>query len=270
MISISNIAWDVEFDDEVSGLLTSYGVNYIDIAHAKYFNNPETISDDEIRIVNSYWSSKGIKPLGMQSLLFGTTGLNLFGDKEVKNRMLTHLSNICRIGNKLDARKLVFGSPRNRDRSEIPDSKLLDIALPFFYDLGEIALSNNVIVCLEPNPECYNSNFMTNSLDTAKIVELVGHSNIKMQLDTGAMNINDECPKNIIESIYPYVGHIHISEPQLRPLSFDSKYHSKVAPVVNEYFPNVPLAIEMLTTSKDVCIQEVEVAVNLVQKLYKR
>jgi sugar phosphate isomerase/epimerase len=270
VISISNIAWDVSFDDEVSDILSSYGVSYIDIAHSKYFSNPEVVSDEQIEAVTSYWSSKGIKPLGMQSLLYGTSGLNVFGDTDVQNRMLEHLSDICRIGNKLDARKLVFGSPRNRDRSDIPDNKLLDIALPFFYELGEIASKHNVVVCLEPNPECYNSNFMTNSLDTAEIVKLVAHANIKMQLDTGAMNINDECPEKIIDSIYPYVGHIHISEPQLRPLSFDSKYHSEVAPVVNEYFPNTPLAIEMLTTSKDVCLQEIEVAVDLVKKLYKR
>jgi len=143
VISISNIAWDVSFDDEVSDILSSYGVSYIDIAHSKYFSNPEVVSDEQIEAVTSYWSSKGIKPLGMQSLLYGTSGLNVFGDTDVQNRMLEHLSDICRIGNKLDARKLVFGSPRNRDRSDI---QIINCwTLHFLFFTSSVKLHQNIM-----------------------------------------------------------------------------------------------------------------------------
>jgi hypothetical protein len=52
----------------------------------------------------------------MQALLFGTTGLNVFGDNKSQEAMLEHLRAVCRIGAGLGATKLVFGSPKNRDR----------------------------------------------------------------------------------------------------------------------------------------------------------
>ena len=68
----------------------------------------------------------------MQSLLFGTSGLNLFGTSEVQQAMLRHLTAICRIGAGLGATRLVFGSPKNRDRTGLTDKAALEIAVPFF------------------------------------------------------------------------------------------------------------------------------------------
>ena len=42
--------------------------------------------------------------------------------------------------------------------------------LNFFRRLGDIAQEHDVILCLEPNPICYQANFMTNSLETVEVV----------------------------------------------------------------------------------------------------
>lgn len=269
MISISNIAWDVSQDDEVAKILNDYSVPYIDIAPPKYFKIPSEAKEKQILDVKNYWNNKAIEPIGMQALLFGTTGLNVFGESEMQDQLLKHLIHICSIGNTLGARKLVFGSPRNRDRSGLNDSETLKIALSFFRRLGDIAKKFDVVICLEPNPECYNANFMTNSLDTANIVKEVNHDNIKMQLDVGAMNINDEDPDKIIKSVAPFIHHIHISEPQLAPLSKDNPYHKKAADAIKTYLPNLPMTIEMLTTNAESSISEISAAVELLQKTYR-
>ncbi|GIC77252.1 sugar phosphate isomerase/epimerase [Moritella sp. F3] len=269
MISISNIAWDTPLDQDVSKILNEYGVSYIDIAPPKYFENPSDVETPDIIKVKDYWLERGIESIGMQALLFGTQGLNVFGSIDIQDKLLAHLSNICHIGSVLGAKKLVFGSPKNRDRSNLNDKDTLKTAISFFSRLGDIAKNENVVICLEPNPVCYQANFMTNSFDTAKIVEAIDHDNIRMQLDIGAMNINDECPNDIIKNVAHLIHHIHISEPQLAPLNMNNSYHKLAAKAIQSYLPNMPMTIEMLTTNTSTTLQEIENSIQVVQKIYQ-
>jgi len=269
MISISNIAWDTTLDEEVSNILSDYGVPYIDIAPPKYFKNPSEVQNSDIIKVRDYWLKRGIEPIGMQALLFGTQGLNVFGTIDIQDKLLIHLANICHIGSVLGAKKLVFGSPKNRDRSHLNDKDTHKTAVDFFGRLGDIAQNENVVICLEPNPICYQANFMTNSLDTATIVEAINHDNVRMQLDIGAMNINGESPSDIIKSVAPLIHHIHISEPQLAPLNINNPYHWQAAEAVQTYLPSMPMTIEMLTTNASMTLQEIEGAIQVVKKIYQ-
>lgn len=268
MISISNIAWDVSLDQDVSEILVNSGVSYIDIAPPKYFKNTNETTDHEILKVKQYWLDKGITPLGMQSLLFGTEGLNVFGTLEVQNKLLAHLTHICHIGHVLGARKLVFGSPRNRNRSHLTDKQTLETACEFFNRLGDIAKTNDVVICLEPNPVCYQSNFMTNSIETVEMVKAINHDHIRMQLDIGAMDINNESADEIIKQVAPWVHHIHISEAQLAPLNINNSFHPKASAAIQKYLPNMPMTIEMLTTSPSMTLKEIEQSIDLIKKIY--
>ncbi|MFD1693389.1 sugar phosphate isomerase/epimerase family protein [Azotobacter chroococcum] len=75
-----------------------------------------------------------------------------------------------------------------------------------------------MLICLEPNPSCYGANFMTTSVETARVVREVAHPFIGMQLDTGALSINGEDPEAVLRDSSSLIGHIHASEPDLLPL----------------------------------------------------
>ena len=226
-ISISNIAWDTTDDALVAKILASLDVHHIDIAPGKYFPNPEEASDADIAAVRRTWEERGFALAGFQSLLFGTQGLNVFGSEEVQERMLERLGHICRIAAGLGAEKLVFGSPKNRDRKGLSDAQALDMALEFFTRLGDIAQWFGVVVCLEPNPKAYGANFLTNTMDACDFVVKLDHSGIRMQLDTGAMFMNNEPPETI-EQVRDWIGHVHISEPQLAPLGESGVSHAQI------------------------------------------
>lgn len=69
--------------------------------------------------------------------------------------MLEHLRAVCRIGAGLGATRLVFGSPKNRDRSGLSDAQALEQAVSFFRRLGNTAQEHGVIVWqpgAQPNP----------------------------------------------------------------------------------------------------------------------
>lgn len=250
-LAISNIAWDTAEDEAIITLLQRFGVDAIDIAPGKYFPEPANATDEDIARVKNWWLERGIEITGMQALLFGTTGFNVFGPPESQVAMLQHLTAVCRIGAGLGARRIVFGSPKNRDRSGLTDQETMDVAISFFRRLGDIAQSYGVLICLEPNPPCYGSNFMTTSAETAMVVKLIGHAAVRMQLDTGALTVNSEDPVTVLQDCAPLIGHVHASEPDLLPLGDGGADHAKVVAALKQYLPHHVVSIEMLATKNE-------------------
>jgi D-psicose/D-tagatose/L-ribulose 3-epimerase len=247
-LSISNIAWDPAADDAVAALLDARAIDAIDIAPGKYFPDPAQASAHEIARVRDWWRARGIAIIGMQSLLFGTKGLNLFGPPAVRDAMLAHLDAVCRIGAGVGATRLVFGSPKNRDRGVLGDEEAARVALPFFRRLGDIAAGHGVTMCLEPNPECYGANFMTTTAATARIVADVAHPAILMQFDTGAVTINGEDPATELARYAHLVGHVHASEPDLAPLGDGGTDHARMHAALAASLPQHIVSVEMVAT----------------------
>jgi sugar phosphate isomerase/epimerase len=267
-IAISNIAWDRTEDDDVAGLLQRHDVDAIDVAPGKYFPEPAQATDDEIARVRLWWAEHGIEITGMQALLFGTTGLNVFGQPEVQDAMLRHLLAVCRIGAGLGAFRLVFGSPKNRDRSAVNDDQAIAMATTFFRRLGDIAQSHGVIICLEPNPPCYGANFMTTSAETALIVEQVSHPAVRMQLDTGALTITGEDPAAVLQNHAGLIGHVHASEPDLVPLGDGGTDHARAAESLLRFLPEHVVSIEMLATGNEPHLVSIQRALGVAQRHY--
>lgn len=268
-LAISNIAWDTAEDEVVLQLLNRFEVDAIDIAPGKYFPDPANASVQEIACVKDWWAERGIAITGMQALLFGTSGLNLFGSQESRAAMLKHLSSVCRIGGGLGATRLVFGSPKNRDRTGLDDQQAMDVAVPFFRELGDIAQSYGVIICLEPNPPCYGANFMTNSAQTAEVVRQVAHPAIKMQFDTGALQINGEAPMTVLQDCVALIGHVHASEPDLVTLGDGGTDHGQMAAAIKRFLVDPVVSIEMLGTKNELHPVSIERALSVATHHYR-
>ena len=262
-VAISNLAWDVSIDEDIATLMKLYDVDAIDVAPGKYFPIIKTASDSDIASIREWWADKGIAITGMQALLFGTDGLNLFGERAIQESMLAQLEAICRIGAGLGATRLVFGSPKNRDRLALSDEQVRGIAVAFFRRLGDIADRNGVMFCLEPNPTCYGANFMTNSSETAQIVMDIDHPSIRMQFDTGALTINDEDPCQVIAEFKDLIGHVHASEPNLVILGDGETDHGKMADALRTSLPEQIVSIEMLPPQNEHSLVAVERALKV-------
>ena len=269
-LAISNIAWDVAEDEAIANLLGRFGIDAIDVAPGKYFPDPAIATDMDIACVRNWWADRGIEITGMQALLFGTVGLNVFSSPAVQDAMLKHLAAVCRIGALLGAKRLVFGSPKNRDRTGLSDQEAMNVAIPFFRRLGNIAQSHGVLICLEPNPTCYGANFMTTSVETAQVVRLVAHTFIGMQLDTGALAINGEDPAAVLQDSAVLIGHIHLSEPDLLPLGDGRTDHAKVNAALEEYLPGYLASIEMLATKSESSLVSIERALRVALQHYRK
>ncbi|WP_397448294.1 sugar phosphate isomerase/epimerase family protein [Pseudomonas sp. NA-150] len=268
-LAISNIAWDPAEDAAVAQLLQRHGVDAIDVAPGKYFPDLNQASDTDIARVRRGWHERGIEITGMQALLFGTTGLNVFGSELSQAALLLHLANICRIGAGLGATRLVFGSPKNRDRSGLDDQQAFDVAVEFFHRVGNFAGAYGVLMCLEPNPPCYGANFMTTSAETARVVQAIDHPDIKMQLDTGALTITGETPDTVLREHASLIGHVHASEPNLVPLGDGCTDHAQVHCALKQHLPKHLVTIEMLATVHEPHLTSIERALVAANGFYR-
>jgi sugar phosphate isomerase/epimerase len=244
-LALSSIAWDVEKESEVIDLMKGFGVNAVEIVPGKYFGELNRVSDDCMDKLRLRWLASGIEAVAMQSLMFGTKGLNIFGTASTQALMLSHLEIVCRIGGRLGAKKLVFGSPKSRDISGLEYTAALGIAIDFMKRLARIAEYYGVVICLEPNPTRYNANFMTTSDETDQVVRLVNHRSIKMQFDTGSLTINHEDVEEVLQRSRDIIGHIHISEPDLLPLGSGGVDHERVSFFIKKYLPDYVASIEI-------------------------
>ena len=268
-LAISNIAWDVSEDEDVAALLGRHQVDAIDIAPGKYFPKPREASAGDILRVRQWWMERGIEITGMQALLFGTVDLNVFGSEVSQGAMLEHLGAVCRVGGILGATRLVFGSPKNRDRSGLSDEQTLSLAVSFFRRLGDRAAAEGVMVCLEPNPACYGANFMLTCEETAGVVEAVAHPAIRMQLDAGAITINGERVDEVLDRHAGLIGHVHASEPDLAPLGDRGTRHDLTARALARHLPDAIVCIEMVATREEPHLSSIERSLQLASLNYR-
>ncbi len=262
-LSISNLAWDPQDNEEIAQFLNRHEIHWIDLAPGKFLKGAALTDQAAIARERAWWRERGFSFAGMQSLLFGTSELNVFGDSQVQTRLLKHLEQICVLAAELELKPLVFGSPRNRDRSGLSDAQAQDMALEFFDRLGELARQHGVIICLEPNAPQYGTNFLVTTAEAVAFVQTLNHPAVKVQIDTGTIWANHEAPEQLTAALL-WAGHIHLSEPGLKPLGAQQTGtdYATVAAQLKDW--TRPITIEMLTSAPAAAPHEITAALELV------
>lgn len=266
-LSVSNLAWEPQDNEAIAQLLRAHGIHLIDLAPGKFLKGAALTDHEVIARERTWWQERGFSFAGMQSLLFGTSGLNVFGSPEVQVRLLQHLEQVCILAAELELKPLVFGSPKNRDCSSLSDSAAQDMALEFFTRLGAIAQKHGVIICLEPNAPQYGTNFLVTTEEAATFIQELNHPSIKLQIDTGTIWANHEAPEQLT-SVLNWAGHVHFSEPSLKPLGtqLTPADYATVAKQLNSW--HHPITIEMLTSSRESAPQEISAALDLMTSAF--
>ncbi len=190
--------------------------------------------------------------------------------------MLDYLERIFHFGSLLGVTIAVFGSPSNR---RIPENMSTiesdDIATSFFYSLAERARKYAIYLCIEPNPEFYGTNFITDSFQAIDLVKKVNHPNFKFHLDSGALFINSENPDEVLKAGSAYGKHCHVSEKALAVIAKENpqvsnEQHIAVKKALIKYHYSGWLSIEMRAANnpRESNIQNVTDALEYVQQIY--
>lgn len=217
-LAISNIAWDTSVEKEIASILEDLNVKGIEVAPTKINSNPKELLDGDIIKYKEFWKGYGIKIVAMQALLFGCPELKIFENELKRNNTFEYLKLIIRIGGLLDAKVLVFGSPKNRDIGRLKREVVENIAVKFFQGIGDYSSKYNLKTCIEANPPEYGSNFITDTEEAFDLVNKVNNKGFGLHIDLGGMLLS----KEDFKELHNYKGkieHVHISQPYLEPLN---------------------------------------------------
>ena len=267
-IAISNIAWNLQEDENILKLLKKYSILGVEIAPTKVWKNPTEESYQTINNYRKYWKKNGISVSSTQSILFGHPELLIFGNKDKRNATLIYLERMIRVSAQLGAEAIVFGSPKNRNRFNISKIQALNIAYDFFFKIATISKKYNVFFCIEPNPIEYGTNFINNTNEAVELVENVNHPNFKLHLDSGVMTVNKENVQKAITKGFPYLRHFHISEKILAPIGSGKTDHQKIASILRSLKYKHWVSIEMRGMENSSNIEVIDEVLNFTSKIY--
>ena len=263
-IAVSNLLWTRDQDEAVAALLNRRGVDAIDIAPTRYFEDVTTASPADWRRVSRFWGDRGIAVTGMQSLLHGTTGLSIFGDAGCLQRTRAHLRTVMRIGAELGAVQLVFGSQQKRDRGPLTEDQALDSAAGFFAELAADACRLGVCLTVEPVSERYGNNFLVNHEQAAALVDRVASPGFRLTLDIGCVVLAGEDVVDVVRRHERRISHVHLAEDQLVPLHAGNPVHAVAGPAAARGLPGRVACIEALRppeiSSLDAIAQSLDIA----------
>jgi sugar phosphate isomerase/epimerase len=221
-ISISNIAWPAEAEEEALALVSDLGFRGLELAPGKVFSHRNAL--EEARSYRGAAEERGLEIVAFQAILFGDLDVALFGTDRQRRALAEHLAAIARLAGAAGAGACVFGAPGARRRNGLEEAKAFDQAAAFFDALAVDYEAEGVALAIEANAAHYDCDFLTHTEQAAALVKAVGRPGIRLQLDTGTLLLNGE-PAEEIGRAAPWAAHFHASEPDLAPLA--SREHER-------------------------------------------
>ena len=151
-LSISNIGWTEKDDEVVYHFMKEYGYSGLEIAPTRIFPFSPYNHLEEAGVWSKILYQKyGFIISSMQSIWYGRQE-KIFGAEEERQLLLEYTKRAINFAHVIGCKNLVFGCPRNRVLPEDGDWK---IAVEFFKELGDYALSKNTVIGMEANPPIY-------------------------------------------------------------------------------------------------------------------
>lgn len=268
-LAVSNIAWTNEEEPAVAKLLQNLGVEYIEIAPTKLWQNPTIIDPNEVLAYVEFWRSYGIKIVAFQSMLFNRPDLRLFDDESKRQQTFTYLQDFTRLAGDMGAGVMVFGSPKNRQRGNVSIAAATQIAESFFAEIGKTAAEKGINFCIEPNAEQYACDFVTNAGQGIDLVNSVATAGFGLHLDIACMTLAGDDIEMSIKAAAPILGHFHISSPMLGDVKPDTELeHDTAAAALRSIAYDKYVSIEMRPSQDSDNLTRVETAVKFAQSVY--
>ena len=241
-LSISNIAWSKDKDEEMYKYLSKIKFSGIEIAPTRIFEeNPYSRIEEAKHWKQELENKYNLEISSMQSIWFGKQG-NIFNEEEAKE-FIDYTKKAIDFASTIKCNNLVFGCPKNRI---IPEGKSEDDVIGFFKTLGDYAKERKTVVALEPNPTIYGTNFINYTNQALEFVKKVNSDGLKVNVDFGTIIENKEELDTVFSNI-DFVNHIHISEPNLEPVK-EREEHKVLADNLRKLDYDKYVSIEMKNT----------------------
>lgn len=265
-LAFSNIAWASEEDRQALDLLRASQVQGIEVAPTRLWPNwagatPEAAGDHAQAMREA-----GFKTPSLQSLLYGLPDLQVFGTTRQQTDLITHLARVAELAAAMQAKVLVFGSPKNRDRGDLTPAQAMQHAIRFFRQAGQACADAGVTLAIEANPSHYQCNFVTRWQEAEELVRACSHPGIGLHLDTACTVLAGDDPVAAVSQVADILVHVHASEPDLGPFTSPRSDHLAMGEALRAVGYTGWCSVEMRRTSTP--LADIQVAAQLAHRCY--
>ena len=217
-LSVSNIAWAGEADELYFRLLSTLGVQGVELAASLVWPEPTTTTARQRRKYRDYVSSFGLRISGLASLLYSRNDLQLLATGADQRNLIEYLKKTINLCLDLGGKYLVFGRPQNRKRGGLPIDEAIKRSIAVFQEVGEYAEKGGCAIGIEalPAPGC---DFITCLREAFALVSEINSRGVCLHLDTGAAEgANDQdIETSSLATLLANVQSCQINDHELRP-----------------------------------------------------
>lgn len=251
-LAISNIAWNENMDKDIYHIMKKYGFSGLEIAPTRIFPDvPYDKLDEAAEWAGKLKTEYNFIVPSIQSIWFGRQE-KVFGSGEERKTLLEYTKKAIDFAAAIGCKNLVFGCPKNRNCPEEAES---DIAISFFKELGDYAVSKETAIGMEANPPIYNTNYINDTISALKLIRKVESKGFLLNLDVGTMIQNQERVSELTGQVQ-YINHVHISEPGLKLIEKRNIHRELKELLMSEHYTGY-ISVEMGKTDNISEISEV-------------
>jgi sugar phosphate isomerase/epimerase len=265
-LAFGNIAWSPDEDGAVAEQLRDNGFEGIEVAPTRLWPNWDGATPQAAAASARAIREAGFTTPSFQSLLFGRPDLQVFGSHRQQADLLAHLGMVAKLAAAMQAKVLVFGSPKNRDRGELTPAQAMQSAIPFFRQAGQLCAEVGVTLAIEANPVCYGCNFVTHWREAEELVRQCKHPGIGLHLDTACTLLAGDDPVAAVSQVVDILVHVHASEPDLGAFSSPRTDHLAMGQALKAAAYGGWCSVEMRRTST--ALASIQEAARLAARCY--
>lgn len=239
-LSISNIAWDAAYDLQMYDFMAEMEFSGIEIAPTRFFpESPYEHWQEAKKLSDKLRTEYGLVVSSMQSIWYGRQE-RIFGEKKDRKILFEYTRKAVFFAEHIGCKNLVFGCPKNRNRTLNVDAQ---IGQEFLAQIADLALQHHTVIGMEANPVLYHTNYITRTMEALELVRRIQSEGFQLNLDLGTMIYNRE-DLNILRDQVDLIHHVHISEPELKIVQ-KRKMHEELAQILHDEGYQGFVSIEM-------------------------
>jgi len=246
---VSNICVKHISQLQFSCILKLFGIKNVQIAPTTLIGTWDKLDDINFDL----YSKNNITIYSFQSITYGLLD-NIF-DTKTQETLFNHITKVIDCGIKNNIKVFVFGCPKNR--KTIDDFENDGIFIEFFRNIGHYIGENELKICIENNSKQYGCNYLNTISEVGDIVTKIGHKNIKMMVDIGNANMENDN----LNDIYKYkniIYNIDIARENMKPFIEYSSKHKEFIRILKDINYDKKMNLEMVVNATN-CVDELDI-----------
>ena len=266
-LAVSNIAWYYKSIDSFLQLVSSFKCSGVELATSMIWDEPVEASSRERLELRKKIENIGIELVGIQSLLYTRRDLLLFKDTKTRDKTFDYLIRLMDLCSDLGSKVLVFGSPSNRNISDMPVDRAYAIAVDFFGKISKEAKMRNLFFCIEPLGK-NETDFINTVAEAEKLIEDVETpGGLGLIIDTKSLIEADEVLSPYLVRSFSRAKHVHLNDPGLMPPGSTGYDHKQIQGKMQDSGYSRFVSVEMRRQDPDT-EGAIRRAVDYVRKVY--